>query len=74
MVCPPVAIPPPVGVSRQTLAGLEVSVQVLPVDKGVKERLMLLGSVLLARIVESLLLVVLVLLALSALARVLVNE
>ena len=71
MVCPPVAIPPPVGVSRQTLAGLEVSVQVLPVDKGVKERLMLLGSVLLARIVESLLLVVLVL---SALARVLVNE
>ena len=71
MVCPPVAIPPPVGVSRQTLAGLEVSVQVLPVDKGVKERLMLLGSVLLARIVESLLLVVLVL---SALARVLVSE
>ena len=70
MVCPPVAIPPPVGVSRQTLAGLEVSVQVLPVDKGVKERLMLLGSVLLARIVESLLLVV----VLSALARVLVNE
>ena len=72
MVCPPVAIPPPVGVSRQTLAGLEVSVQVLPVDKGVKERLMLLGSVLLARIVELLLLVLL--LALSALARVLVNE
>ena len=71
MVGPPVAIPPPVGVSRQTLAGLEVSVQVLPVDKGVKERLMLLGSVLLARIVESLLLVVLVL---SALARVLVSE